>query len=53
MTSTPPPTLYHRAMGWHAVALRRAAIVGAAGLLATLVLLPFAPWQLAVISGWT
>ena len=24
MTTTPPPTLYHRSLGWHAPALRRA-----------------------------
>ena len=34
MTGTPPPTRYHRSMGWHAPALRRTAIVAAVGLLA-------------------
>jgi uncharacterized membrane protein len=51
MTVTPPATRYHRSMGWHALALRRTAIVAAVGLLAGLVLLPFAPWELAVTGG--
>jgi uncharacterized membrane protein len=32
--------------------LRRAAVVGAAGLLSALVTLRFAPWQLAIVAGW-
>ena len=27
MTTTPPPTRYHRWLGWHAPAMRRAVIV--------------------------
>jgi uncharacterized membrane protein len=52
MTSIPEQTLYHQYMGWHAPALRRAAIVVVIGVIVGLVLLRFAPWQLAVIGGW-
>jgi uncharacterized membrane protein len=48
----PPRTLYHRTVGWHAVAMRRAVIVGSLGLLAALVVLLLAPWQLAITVGW-
>ena len=43
---------YHRVLGWHAPALRRAAVVLAIELAATLLLLMYAPWELAVILGW-
>ena len=52
MTASPPPTLYHRWMGWHAPALRRVAILASIGLAVTLVLLPILPWQPAVVAGW-
>jgi uncharacterized membrane protein len=52
MTVIPPPTLYHRSLGWHAPALRRAVIVAVIGLIAALVLARFAPWELAVVGGW-
>ncbi len=52
MTTVPPPTLYHRWVGWHAPAMRRAAVVAAIGLLVTLVLLGFVTWGLAVVAGW-
>src|SRR5215216_818506 len=52
MTASPPPTLYHRWMGWHAPALRRVAILACVGLAVTLVLLPTLPWQPAVVAGW-
>jgi uncharacterized membrane protein len=52
MTTTPPPTRYHRWLGWYAPALRRALIVGAIGLLAVVVLGWFLPWGLAVVAGW-
>src|SRR4029453_4522664 len=52
MTANPPPTLYHRWMGWHASALRRVAILACVGLAVTLVLLPITPWQPAVVTGW-
>ena len=44
MTASPPPTLYHRWMGWHAPALRRVAILACIGLAVALVLLPILPW---------
>ena len=49
---TPPPTLYHRFVGWHAAALRRTAVVLAAGSLVGLALSAFVPWELAVLAGW-
>jgi uncharacterized membrane protein len=52
MTAIPPPTLYHRWLGWHALALRRAVIVISIGLIVALVLLPFVTWGLAVVAGW-
>jgi uncharacterized membrane protein len=52
MTVGPPPTLYHRWMGWHAPALRRVAILALFGLAVVLVLLPILPWQPAVVAGW-
>jgi uncharacterized membrane protein len=52
MTTTPPQTLYHRWMGWHAPAMRRAVVVASIGLAVTLVLLRFVPWGLAVVGGW-
>ena len=52
MSASPPPTLYHRWMGWHAPALRRVAILAGIGLAVTLVLLPIMPWQGAVVAGW-
>jgi uncharacterized membrane protein len=52
MTTVPPATLYHRWVGWHAPAMRRAAVAAAIGLLVTLVLLGFVTWGLAVVLGW-
>jgi uncharacterized membrane protein len=52
MTTSPPPTLYHRWMGWHAPALRRVAILAGIELAVTLVLMPTLPWQAAVVAGW-
>jgi uncharacterized membrane protein len=52
MTASPPPTLYHRWMGWHASALRRVAILALIGLAVALVLMPILPWQSAVVAGW-
>jgi len=48
----PNPTLYHRWLGWHAPALRRAVIVGSIGLIVALVLMWFVPWGMAVVAGW-
>jgi uncharacterized membrane protein len=52
MTASPPPTLYHRWMGWHAPALRRVAILACIGLAVALVLLSSLPWESAVVAGW-
>jgi uncharacterized membrane protein len=52
MTGMPPETMYHRALGWHAPALRRAVIVASIGLLVALALLPFMAWELAAVGGW-
>ncbi len=52
MTGVPPPTLYHRWLGWHAPAMRRAITVLIAGLIVAVVLLPFITWGLALVGGW-
>jgi uncharacterized membrane protein len=52
MTTVPPPTLYHRWVGWHAPAMRRIVVVALIGLVVALVLLRFVTWGLAVILGW-
>jgi uncharacterized membrane protein len=52
MTGIPAPTLYHRWLGWHAPAMRRAITVLIAGLIVVVVLLPFVTWGLALAGGW-
>jgi uncharacterized membrane protein len=52
MTAIPPPTRYHRWLGWHASAMRRTFIVGSSGLIVAVVLLWFVPWGMAVVAGW-
>jgi uncharacterized membrane protein len=52
MTTSPPPTRYHRWVGWYAPAMRRAVVVSAVGLIVVAVLLRFMPWGLAVVVGW-
>jgi uncharacterized membrane protein len=52
MTGIPRETLYHRSLGWHAPALRRAIIVAAIGLIVALVLLWAVTWELAGVGGW-
>jgi uncharacterized membrane protein len=52
MTDVPAPTLYHRWLGWHAPAMRRAVTVLIAGLIVVLALLPFVPWGMALVVGW-
>jgi uncharacterized membrane protein len=52
MTGVPPPTLYHRWLGWHAPAMRCAITVLIARLIVAVVLLPFITWVLALASGW-
>ena len=43
---------YDRWLGWQALESRRAGVVLAFGLMATLVQLPFVPWTLALLGGW-
>ena len=52
MTGVPPPTLFHRWLGWHAPAMRRALTVLLAGLIVAAALLPFVTWGLALAGGW-
>jgi uncharacterized membrane protein len=52
MTTTPPPTRYHRWLGWHAPAMRRAVIVASIGLIVAVALRWLVPWGLAVVAGW-
>jgi uncharacterized membrane protein len=52
MTTSPPPTRYHRWLGWYAPAMRRAAVVSSIGLTVVVVLVWFVPWGMAVVAGW-
>jgi hypothetical protein len=52
MTASPPPTRYHRWLGWYAPAMRRTVIVSSVGLAFAVVLLWFLPWGMAVVAGW-
>jgi len=52
MNGMPQPTLYHRTLGWHAPAMRRAVAVLSIGLTTTVILAAFVAWQLAVLGGW-
>src|SRR3981189_978021 len=52
MTGVPADTLYHRWLGLHAPAMRRAVTVLVAGLIIALAVLPFAQWGLALVGGW-
>jgi uncharacterized membrane protein len=52
MTGVPADTLYHRWLGWHAPAMRRAVTVFTAGVIVAAVLLPFVTWALALTLGW-
>jgi uncharacterized membrane protein len=52
MTTSPPPTRYHRWLGWYAPAMRRAVVVGSIGLTVVVVLVWFVPWGMAVVAGW-
>jgi uncharacterized membrane protein len=52
MTGVPAPTLYHRWLGWHAPAMRRALTAFIAGLIVTVAVLPFVTWGLALTGGW-
>jgi uncharacterized membrane protein len=52
VTQVPRRTLYHRSVGWHASAMKRAATAVAVGTVVGLGLLPIAPWELTIIGGW-
>ena len=52
VTAMPPQTLYHRWLGWHAPAMRRAVIVTGIGLIVAVALLWFVAWELALVAGW-
>lgn len=52
MTGMPPQTLYHRMLGWHAPAMRRAVLVVALGAVAGAVLGRAVRWESAVVAGW-
>jgi len=52
MTTSPPPTRYHRWLGWYAPAMRRAVVVSSIGLTVVVVLVWFVPWGMAAVAGW-
>ncbi len=52
MTGVPAPTLYHRWLGWHAPAMRRALAALIVGLIVAVILLPFVTWGMALVGGW-
>jgi uncharacterized membrane protein len=52
VTGVPAPTLYHRWLGWHAPAMRRALTVFLVGLIVAFALLWFVTWGLALVGGW-
>ena len=52
MRDMPPPTLYHRWLGWHALDLRRAVVVLAIGAIVNGVVFGFVGWKLALVAGW-
>ena len=52
MTGVPPLTLYHRWLGWHALAMRRAVTVLAVGLIVGFALAPFVTWGMTLVAGW-
>ena len=52
MTGVPAPTFYHRWLGWHAPAMRRALTAFTAGVIVAVALLPFVPWPMTLVAGW-
>ena len=52
MTGVPAHTLYHRWLGWRALAMRRAVTVLIVGLIVVVALLPFVTWGIALVAGW-
>lgn len=49
---TPPPTLYHRLLGWHAPDLRRLVSAACVGVAIGGGAVALVDWQLAVLVGW-
>lgn len=52
MADMPRRTLYHRALGWHAPAMRRAVVVMGLGVLVAVALAPTGSAEVAVVGGW-
>lgn len=52
MAGMPSPTFYHRWLGWHARAMRRAVVAACLGTLAAVGLSMITVWQVAVVGGW-
>ena len=52
MTGVPAPTLYHRWLGWHAPAMRRALTAFTVGVIVAVALLPFVTWAMTLVAGW-
>jgi uncharacterized membrane protein len=52
MTGVPAPSLYHRWLGWHAPAMRRAFVAIIVGLIVAVILIAFVTWGLALVAGW-
>jgi uncharacterized membrane protein len=52
MTGVPPRTLYHRWLGWHALAMRRAVTVLVVGLIVGFAFAALVTWGLALVAGW-
>ena len=52
MTAIPPPTPYHRWLGWHAPTMRRTVIVGSSGLIVAAVLPVVRAVGAGAVAGW-
>jgi uncharacterized membrane protein len=52
MAGMPQPTLYHRSVGWHAPAMRRAVVVMCLGVVVAVALAPTGSAEVAVVGGW-
>ncbi len=48
----PPPTVYHRLLGWHAPDMRRLVTAAAIGLVVGLGAATLVRWQVALLLGW-
>jgi uncharacterized membrane protein len=51
-TNMPRATAYHRLIGWHAPAIRRALITGGLGCVTAIAALRALDWELSVVTGW-